>query len=818
MKNHVLAVVFCALLLYVAGCGGGGSDPIIIIFTMNPPNGATGVPVTTNVSWTEMTGATSYDVYFGTDETLVSDADNASAEFAGNQTALFYDPPGNLSYDTQYYWRIDKINGGTTKGVVWTFTTESAPAAAPVKVAGPDPANGAISVPVDKILGWNAAAGATSYDVYFGTNQTDVATATNASPEFMGNQSTSTYDPAGNLNFLTVYYWRVDSVNGIGTTAGDVWGFTTASVPPLPPINHSGTIDSDQTWGASNLHVITGNVYVEGAGSATLTIEAGAFVVFNYGCFIHVGYNDPGGLRAIGTAVDRITFSANTASPSKGFWGGIYFHDQAYDYDSNPTTGCVLDYCDVSWAGFASGWGRGSGAILVEGLTSGPSVRVSNCSISNSGSRGILMGDGGMFGTGSSGNTITGCNSYPVGIDANEAGTLRAGAYTGNTLHAIEVDAWEPVETTATWVNPGVPYVMNDSLYIEGASAPVLTIQPGTTLRFGSGCSLLVGYNDVGTLIANGSSGQEITFTANSPSPTKGFWVGVYFDSLSVSFVNPSVGCQMDYCIVEYAGGDSGWGEGDGCIMVEGEDPDGPSVRISNCEISNSAAFGILVGWGGSFASGSTGNTVTACNSYPVGIDAHKAQTLAAGTYTGNTIDRIRIEPWYYVDATCTWVNPGVPYEVSGGNLYVEGAASPTLTVASGSTLFFDSGYGLLVGDGDSGGFSANNVTFTGRNATKGYWVGVIFEDLLTSGSLTNCTVEYGGYDSGYSGYSGGVDDDGNIIIIDNACGNTTITGCTIQHTTGYGIVSGWQATATDFTAGNTFSDCDDGNQSPPRP
>jgi hypothetical protein len=818
MRNRVLSALFCAVLLYIAGCGGGGGGGGVILPSITPWYNATNVPVTTNLAWYEMLGATSYDVYLGTNQTAVENATNVDPEFMGNQASRIYDPPGNLAYDTQYYWRIDKVNGGTTKGAVWTFTTESAPAVAPDKVAGPDPLNGAVNVPVDKVLAWNGAVGAASYDVYFGTDQTAVTNATNVDPEFMGNQDTVTYDPPGNLGFLTTYYWRIDSVNGTGTTGGDVWSFTTASLPPLPQVTHSGTISSDETWDAAHLHVVNGNVYVESAGAATLTIEAGAFVVFNFGCFIHVGYNNPGGLRAVGDAVNRITFTANSPSPTKGFWGGIYFHDLAYDYDSNPATGCIMDYCDVAWGGYPSGWGRGNGAILVEGLTTGPSIQISNCNVTNSSAFGILMGDGGMFATGSSGNTVSDCNSYPVGIDANEAGTLRAGTYTGNTIDAIEIDSYYSVDTTATWANPGVPYVITYSLYVEGASSPVLTIQPGTTLKFDSGCSLLVGYNYTGTLIANGSSGQEITFTANSPSPTKGFWVGVCFDNLSLDYVNPSTGCQMDYCNVEYAGGNSGWGEGDGCILVEGDDPDGPAVKISNCNASNSAAFGILLGWGGSFAAGSTGNVITTCNSYAVGIDAHKAHTLAAGTYTGNTIDMIRIEPWYEVNTTCTWVNPGVPYEISGINsLRVEGAASPTLTLSSGSTLIFNSGYGLDVGYNDTGGLIANNVTFTGKAQTKGYWIGIVFENLLTTGSLTNCTIEYGGYDSGYSGYSGGVDDDGNIIIIDNARGNTTITGCTIRHTTGYGIVSGWATTATDFTAGNTFTDCDDGNQSPPR-
>jgi hypothetical protein len=56
--------------------------------------------------------------------------------------------------------------------------------------------------------------------VYFGTT-----------PVFQGNQTATTFNP-GTLAPLTTYYWRVDEVNNIGTTAGSVWSFTTAEATP----------------------------------------------------------------------------------------------------------------------------------------------------------------------------------------------------------------------------------------------------------------------------------------------------------------------------------------------------------------------------------------------------------------------------------------------------------------------------------------------------------------------------------------------------------------------------------------------------------
>jgi hypothetical protein len=83
----------------------------------NPSNGAGGVSIVTDLSWTAGAAATSHDVYFGTDSTP------DSTEFKGNQTATTFDP-GTLAYTTTYYWRIDEKNSiGTTTGDVWSFTT-----------------------------------------------------------------------------------------------------------------------------------------------------------------------------------------------------------------------------------------------------------------------------------------------------------------------------------------------------------------------------------------------------------------------------------------------------------------------------------------------------------------------------------------------------------------------------------------------------------------------------------------------------------------------------------------------------------------------
>ncbi len=209
----------------------------------SPANAATAVSTTATLSWTAGSGATSHDVYFGT---------TSPGTFQGNQTATTFDP-GTMANNTTYYWRIDELNaGGTTTGVVWSFTTE--PVAPPGQATNPSPADGATDVSIDVSLSWTAGSGATSHDVYFGTDSTP------DSGEFKGNQTGTTFDP-GTLYNDTTYYWRIDEVGDGGTTTGIVWSFTTEAATPPPgqatnpnPSNGATgvSVDADLSWTAGS--------------------------------------------------------------------------------------------------------------------------------------------------------------------------------------------------------------------------------------------------------------------------------------------------------------------------------------------------------------------------------------------------------------------------------------------------------------------------------------------------------------------------------------------------------------------------------------
>ena len=173
-----------------------------------PPSAATGVSTTPTLSWTS-SGATSYDVAFG--------MNNPPPAVATNQAAATY-TPAPLANGTTYFWQIVARNAaGTTAGPVWSFTT--AAATPPAVPNSPHPADGALNVALNTTLTWSSA-GATTYDVNFGTTNPPAPAATA--------QSAAAYSPSS-LSSGTTYFWQIVAHSGSTTTTGPVWSFTTSA-------------------------------------------------------------------------------------------------------------------------------------------------------------------------------------------------------------------------------------------------------------------------------------------------------------------------------------------------------------------------------------------------------------------------------------------------------------------------------------------------------------------------------------------------------------------------------------------------------------
>ena len=103
----------------------------------------------------------------------------------------------------------------------------------PVKASSPTPRSGSVDVKQTIILSWGAGQDAASHELYFGTDEDAVRSATQASPEYKGTKAlgSESYTP-GKLDWNTTYYWRVDEINPTNPDSpwvGNVWSFTTAN-------------------------------------------------------------------------------------------------------------------------------------------------------------------------------------------------------------------------------------------------------------------------------------------------------------------------------------------------------------------------------------------------------------------------------------------------------------------------------------------------------------------------------------------------------------------------------------------------------------
>jgi parallel beta-helix repeat protein len=195
----------------------------------SPSNHATDQSTDVDLSWTggdpDAGDTVTYDVYFGTS--------SSPSKVKDDQSGTTYDP-GTLSYSTKYYWQIVATDdhGASTSGLIWDFTTGTAPNNPPDEPSNPSPSNHATEQSIDVDLSWSGGDPDTgdtvTYDVYFGTDSGSLSLDSN-------DQSEATYDP-GTLSYGTTYYWQIVATDDHGAvTSGPIWDFTTGTAPNNPP-------------------------------------------------------------------------------------------------------------------------------------------------------------------------------------------------------------------------------------------------------------------------------------------------------------------------------------------------------------------------------------------------------------------------------------------------------------------------------------------------------------------------------------------------------------------------------------------------------
>lgn len=472
-----------------------------------------------------------------------------------------------------------------------------------------------------------------------------------------------------------------------------------------------GTLNSNTSLTRQSVPLsIVSNVSIYDGSFPVLTIPYGSVLEFSSGVNMSVGSTSSSGLKGTLNATG-VTFRGLEAVP--GYWTGLIFNAFA---SFSTLSGCI-----IKDAGY-----NNSAALNLNS----PTANITGCTIYNNAATGIYVNPGRLPQI--SGNVVFGCGSYPLSIGANSLRVLGQNNYfSGNAHDLIQLRA-ETVDTSGTWRNAGVPYLLTGSFSIYDSSLPHIRILSGTVIKLPHLAGITVGSGSSSALRGSlEATGTTFTRSAEGEVP-----LGILF----YPYLNEGLSVLTD-CTFEYLEHNSQL-----CaVYVNNSAP-----RFENCTFSNNPGHGIV----GTSAARPIVNNCRFINNggYPIKTNAAAFDVVSGvgNFFSGNNPDRILISG-STIGSDYTWDNPSVPVEVSG-DINIYGSSAPVLKINSGLVLLFQNGFGMTVGSTSSpaltGGLQADGATFGSLTNTMGTFDGIRFNVYLAAGSyLRNCIIRNGGTD-----------------------------------------------------------------------
>ena len=497
---------------------------------------------------------------------------------------------------------------------------------------------------------------------------------------------------------------------------------------------------------------ISGTLAVRGA---VLTILPGTILKFAEGASMVIdGQNTE--LIAIGEPDKPIIFTSASVNPQAGDWVGIRFTNKI-------NVNSIMKYCVIQYAGSNTSFGSVS--------LNDASLSIENSAILDSKTHGIVTRNAGFQNF--QNNEINRCQGVAIKTEPNYAHTIGKNNLI-DPLLPIEVAGGNFTLNEATWHRQTSPYVLDGELRIRGANNPSLTIEKGASILMKSGGRITVsGTNEYGSLLAVGCADTLITFSSFSNTPQPGDWNYIQFNEGATN-------CILEYCKIEYGGGNSSWG----MIDINGN----ALVTINNSIIGNSQNFPIQARRERGFVE-FTGNTVSSATGHAMNIHGFHVHTIGADNIfetpetsgiqvTGAASNSINLE------SDVTWDAQSVPYFIEDP-LRIRNNA--TLTIAPGTELRFLAGKHLEVGYNNNGrliavGMEDKKIIFTSASPSpqKGDWGGIRFTQYALGGAiLDHCIVSYGASNSSWQG---------NITVYPCGQGNPAIRNSEISNSKYFGV------------------------------
>ena len=284
-----------------------------------------------------------------------------------------------------------------------------------------------------------------------------------------------------------------------------------------------GQITSNTAWTTAGSPYLVCSSQVTIVSGATLAIDPGVRVEFDDNGRMNV----EGGLIAVGSPTQPIVFTAK--NPAPGMWGGIMVHQ----YSTQPAI------ADLEWVTLEYGGLNGGTAAQLY-------IDYAVVTMTNS-----IIRDGGGYGVYVNNdlhpkitNTLIQRNGKAAIGMVGARSDLRFHNLTaeGNNLDVISIAGYSNMHGDRIWQNAGIPYLFVGSA--GNQTGDTLTIEPGTTIQFGSSIGLYIG----GSLEAVGLPGQPITFTGQTATP--GSWSGIQLEGLASS----AAMARFEYATIEYGG------------------------------------------------------------------------------------------------------------------------------------------------------------------------------------------------------------------------------------------------------------------------
>lgn len=226
-----------------------GPDTPIATYTVphhpTPQNEGDSGGLTPTLTWQSDNSLdiTGHRVYLGSNYDSVLTATPASTGLYQTTASVgteSFTPAGDLGMDQTYYWRIEEVtaSGYTFSGPVWRFHTVNLKAHAPKPISGTEGVS-----PLNPPLFWQSGSGAAGHRILFGNDPQSLTILESHSP--------STSYEISNLDFDTMYYWRVDELYASSPAIeGDVWSFRTMNKPASCL---AGDLDGNCTVNVSDL-------------------------------------------------------------------------------------------------------------------------------------------------------------------------------------------------------------------------------------------------------------------------------------------------------------------------------------------------------------------------------------------------------------------------------------------------------------------------------------------------------------------------------------------------------------------------------------